>query len=117
MVRALIEVVPSHGGDLPVSLLHLAYRASARTEVVLVMPDDLRERVDRALDLVVTRDSLNVRGVRFVDVANTREVDSLARSARLVVAVSDDLRTRLRCAGVDCCDPSAAASDLAPRSP
>ena len=84
-IAALIEILPTADGQLPVELLGYVYETSVTAPVVLVMADSLRDQVDRALDLLVPRLPMYIPGVRFVSDEDVQAVAHYARIADRVV--------------------------------
>lgn len=93
-LAALIEITSTADGQLPMDLIQFAYRTSERALVVIVTADDLRDRVDRALDPLVLLLPMTIPGVRFVSENDHAAIAHYAQLADRVV-LSRGLRARL----------------------
>src|SRR5215204_2753797 len=69
-IAALIEISPTADGLLPLELIARAYRTSGRAPVVLVVADEIRDRVERVLDPLVPLMPRSIPGVRYISVAD-----------------------------------------------
>ena len=88
----IVEVVPASTGELPVSLISEAYRASRSGHVTLVLHGTTPAAVDRVLDPVVMDCRRDVRGVSYVSAMDSAAVAAAAGTARFAVGSTDDFR-------------------------
>ena len=92
-IAALIEIAPTADGALPLELIARAYRASGRAPVVLVVADELRDRVERAIDPLVPQMPRDIPGVRYIRAADAVAVAHWASLADEVLLTSASLQS------------------------
>ena len=83
-VLAVIEIERQQDGKLPHNLLRLAYRASRRGQIVLVLNDVSPFDVNRAIDALVARMPLNVPGLLYVDGRDAGRLADCSAKANMI---------------------------------
>ena len=99
-IGAVVEITVGPDGTLPEQLIATAYRASWKSEIVLLLREVERARVDRLLDLIIAAHGLSRCGVRYLEDDDSPTVHQILRTARVVIASSERLRARLHAWGI-----------------
>jgi hypothetical protein len=111
-VEAVLEIVTEPGRELPSALIEAAYSASRAGIVVLALRGVTPDIVDRVLDPLVVDIGREIHGVVYIDANDLASVVDVATRARLVMAVSPELRESLRAREIDCCGVEIALATL-----
>jgi hypothetical protein len=103
-IGVVVEIAPNHSGELPITLIDAAYRASHDAVIMLVLRPDLCRGVDRVLDPIVRAAGVDMKGLVYADLDDSDTVLRATREASLVIAGSSRFRTMLAERGVTWCD-------------
>ncbi|QAY78087.1 hypothetical protein [Sphingosinicella sp. BN140058] len=96
-ILALIEIRRDPDGGLPADLLRLAYRASRRGRILLVLHDVSAAEIDAELDALVREMPLDIPGLLYL---RATDIGSLAEasSGASMIFVSNETQTYWRSA-------------------
>ena len=99
-LAALLEIGRRPNGEIPVSLISAAYRASRSTAIMLVLDSISPAEIDHVLDPVVAQSGHDLSGVLYVSKHDDAAVLRGAEGASSVFASSDELCAKLLGRGI-----------------
>ena len=92
-VLAVVEIKRGQDGTLPSDLIRLAYRASRRGCIALLLNGVQANEVDEIIDDLVTQMPLNTPGLLYVEAGNLALLGEVCRKAAMIF-VSEAARRR-----------------------